>query len=823
MKQSKYALGRQLRPTIAPLTAAIGLALGASNLQAATITVTTLADGSVPGECTLRDALHSANTDSSTTACAVGSGPDEIVFQGGLVGTLTLSGGPLLIGSELSIQGPGEALLTIDGNGLDRVFAAQATPSASIDGLTLSNGYTNEVYGGSALVALNATLSLSNCTISGNASGMDALGGAITAYQSELSIDACTISNNTVAGGILRGSPPTAFGAGVLAVGSSLTIGNSTFSSNLSDQYGGALNSVGSLVDISNSSFTGNQALIGGAIVLGGYSLATVTDSQISGNQAQAGGGLILGGQSEADLTRVEVTNNYAVETGGGVQVGFGYVPAMPLSAPAGGNTLFGGGPTAELTGPGTLTVVDSTIGENGTTRTGGGLAAKYDSTVELSSTQVALNYALPGIVPRLGDALPAGRGAYQGVGGGLSAIEGAYVQAAYVDVGYNDAAYGGGAAAFQNGSLALLDSLISGNQAGVGGGLLGGFFNPPPAAGSDPIVRSRGAAPYNGAIGVIYSEVSGNTANNGGGVSSIFDGLAVVKYSEVRNNTANQWGGGLLSYQSYLATVSSQVVENTAERGGGLFHNGASGGAVVSRSEVIGNSASVAGGLYLAGSSAELKYSTVADNTALTIGGVVAYSPGAPDGIVIVNSTVSGNNAEIVGGVYAVGATLDFTTVSHNVSTGAPTPRLGPGGEPMGTGEIPGGAFLLQNVISSNSIFSDNTSPGGTIDLNVLAAAAGITIEHSLIETPGAEVVPGIGTLTGLDPELGPLTDNGGPTRTRALSATSPALDAGNPVTTVEFDQRGEPFPRVFGGRADMGAFELFFDEVFQDRFEQP
>ena len=65
-------------------------------------------------------------------------------------------------------------------------------------------------------------------------------------------------------------------------------------------------------------------------------------------------------------------------------------------------------------------------------------------------------------------------------------------------------------------------------------------------------------------------------------------------------------------------------------------------------------------------------------------------------------------------------------------------------------------------------------------------------------------------------DPMLGPLADNGGPTRTAALTPGSPAIDAGRASGAVyvsrdrlDFDQRGEGFPRVVGERVDLGAYE--------------
>ena len=52
-----------------------------------------------------------------------------------------------------------------------------------------------------------------------------------------------------------------------------------------------------------------------------------------------------------------------------------------------------------------------------------------------------------------------------------------------------------------------------------------------------------------------------------------------------------------------------------------------------------------------------------------------------------------------------------------------------------------------------------------------------------------------------------------------------SPAINAGNPGNQIpDFDQRGEGFPRQFGGGLDMGAHERQSpggDVIFSDRFE--
>ena len=58
------------------------------------------------------------------------------------------------------------------------------------------------------------------------------------------------------------------------------------------------------------------------------------------------------------------------------------------------------------------------------------------------------------------------------------------------------------------------------------------------------------------------------------------------------------------------------------------------------------------------------------------------------------------------------------------------------------------------------------------------------------------------------INPQLGPLADNGGPTFTHALLPASPAINTANNATCAATDQRG--IARPFGGVCDIGAFEF-------------
>ena len=82
----------------------------------------------------------------------------------------------------------------------------------------------------------------------------------------------------------------------------------------------------------------------------------------------------------------------------------------------------------------------------------------------------------------------------------------------------------------------------------------------------------------------------------------------------------------------------------------------------------------------------------------------------------------------------------------------------------------------------------------------------------YNISDDNGAGLLTGPGDQINTDPMLGPLQDNGGPTLTYALLPGSPAIDTGDPNFTPPptYDQRGNPFVRVFGGRIDIGSFEV-------------
>ncbi|MEZ5581838.1 MAG: CSLREA domain-containing protein [Candidatus Competibacteraceae bacterium] len=114
------------------LSLALLLALGGT-AQAATITVNSNADEAISdpdnGNCTLREAVEAANTNTAVDACTAGeAGPviDTIEFNDGL-GTIALTEGQLSISETLSITGPAGGV-TIDA-GARRGFSTPVLPT----------------------------------------------------------------------------------------------------------------------------------------------------------------------------------------------------------------------------------------------------------------------------------------------------------------------------------------------------------------------------------------------------------------------------------------------------------------------------------------------------------------------------------------------------------------------------------------------------------------------------------------------------------------------------------------------------------------------
>ena len=279
-------------------------------------------------------------------------------------------------------------------------------------------------------------------------------------------------------------------------------------------------------------------------------------------------------------------------------------------------------------------------------------------------------------------------------------------------------------------------------------------------------------------------------SGSNSWRVFSIYAPQQQIEISGLTIRDGREAGAGGIKNPNADVLLENVVVTNNA--GLGLWNGGAimnQGTMTIRNSTISGNSAEDTGGGILNLSTLTVEGSTVSGNTALSGGGIYTSFPAT---LTIINSTISGNSAENFAAGVFVGtespATITSSTIANNTGT-------------ANDGIVNYGALTLLNTVVAG-----NGDPADGDD--VVNYGTG-TASYSLIRSEGGYgLTDVIGNLLGVDPLLGPLADNGGPTLTHALLAGSPALDAGPIDGCPGTDQRGVARPQ--GYYCDMGAYEL-------------
>jgi predicted outer membrane repeat protein len=399
-----------------------------------------------------------------------------------------------------------------------------------------------------------------------------------------------------------------------------------------------------------------------------------------------------------------------------------------------------------------------------------------------------------------------------------LSVLDGVTAELIGVTVanGNETEEHGGGIR--NEGTLTLTNSTVSGSSAGRDGG----------CRTDDPaLLCSEGGGIWNaGTLTLMDSTVSENSAPFGGGLANRGGNLTVID-STVLGNSADGCrgvgavlcsGGGGIWNAGTLTMLDSTVSGSTANWGAGIYNRGVP---TLNNSTVSGNAADFDGGGLLNFETMTLIDCTVADNIAGQSGGGIANEAGMLE---VRTSTLSGNTAASAGGgVYNPGgaaAQLGNTTLSGNTA------------ETWGGAIYTGGDLLL----ASGTIAANDAPTASAIYDPGSPSARLRSITNTLIEGGCADSPPfdsdgynieSPGDTCGFSQEtdrpaelqlnLGPLADNGGPTRTHALLQNSVAIEripeadcvdgAGEPLT---IDQRGAPRPAGASSACDVGAFEV-------------
>ncbi len=283
--------------------------------------------------------------------------------------------------------------------------------------------------------------------------------------------------------------------------------------------------------------------------------------------------------------------------------------------------------------------------------------------------------------------------------------------------------------------------------------------------------------------------------------------------------------GPGIVSNGAEPLTLDDVVVRDNVnapnQRGGGLLVNG---GAIAIRASVIADNAVIGddGGAAIAleNTQATIVASELRGNQTPTNNGNGTVLVDGTTTLGIAGSRLTGNHAYHGGGVYvsalATGlVTIANSTFDRNVSA-----------SDDGAGIAISDASTAKVLASNDTFIGNGDADAGAAGPTFLAAgqlrlqdsavvnagsACGqsgsvTSLGHNVIDDASCGLA-GAGDRQSIDPRLGPVAGNGGPTFSALPSADSPLLDAGDPSACPPTDQRGVARPQ--GAGCDIGAVE--------------
>ncbi|MFO0836093.1 MAG: choice-of-anchor Q domain-containing protein [Phycisphaerales bacterium] len=676
-------------------------------------------------------------------------------------------------------------------------------------------------YGGG--IFASRTLTITNSTISSNTSQPGGQGGGLFLNT----LEPMTVRNSTIAGNLGNGGIHIADGALVML--SSLVAGNAggdflgdalgagSFNNLVQDaaHAGGISNGVNAnLVGVDpllsaladNGGPTKTMGLQAGSPALGtGLNPANLTSDQRGGPFAR-GTSVDIGAYQRQSLALVVDTNSDAVDgnySAGNLSLREAIdacnanplADAITFASALNATTITLGG--SELLVFGDLTITGPS--QNALSISGNTATRVFEIA---SSASVSISK----LTIKDGHSASLAGGVYINANATLNLVE----------VALSGNTSSGGAGGINNdGTLTITNSTISGNTASSSHG--GGINNTGTLTiTGSTISQNTAQSPYSGGgvnnfgqLTIASSTIYGNTALYGGGVNNSGGTFTITNTNILQNSAPGANGGAVHNYGNGTGTITNCTISgNSAELGAGVMNDSST--LTISGSAISGNTANAEGGGVYNNSLLTITNSIISGNTAVSRGGGVHASDGT---LTLTNSTVTGDSAPYGGGIAIVNGALIVTncTISANTASvqggglyaigASPTIRNSTIGANLGSGGIfvdQSFPLLISCIVAGNTggdILNGGLSAGSINNLVQDAAHAG-----GLTNGVDANIV-------GADPLLSALADNGGPTKTMALAAGSPAIGKGLNPANLTTDQRGGPFAR--GASVDIGAYQ--------------
>jgi hypothetical protein len=363
-------------------------------------------------------------------------------------------------------------------------------------------------------------------------------------------------------------------------------------------------------------------------------------------------------------------------------------------------------------------------------------------------------------------------------LGGGLYMLSTGSLIMTNCEVSMNTAvqtgASGGGMALY--GTVEISDSLIQGNQAdALGGGI--DLTNSGSLTITNTVIKENE---------VLASDAYGAGLSVAGWMSAT--GLT-VEDNQILSSQTN--GGGLYNTGTALISQSSFLSNQSGNNGGGIHHS--YGELVLTDSVVRGNTAASDGGGLFIDDAATLERVEISQNQA-SIGGGIKAQVDSGDMLDLLNVTISGNSGTSGSGIFTTSSgttNMVHVTLYGNIVT---------------SGTFAGGIVAYNDVNIVNTVIAGN-------DNDQCQSGSLNSVGYNLSSDSSCGFTS-TGDWQSLNPQLGPLAENGGYGLTHEPLPGSALIDHARPTDVYPQDQRGYPRP-VDGDQnssvlPDIGAVEL-------------
>jgi len=810
-------------------------------------------DIQVDENCSLRDAIRSANWDNSIGGCPAGDGIDRILLSQ----DITLADKLPDISSMVAINGNGHTLSAADRY---QHFAVKEGATLWLNNIVLSDGYggyyssvinrghliiqdslirDNHANQSAAVLKSQGNLTVRRSMLLDNRSGWH----GVISSSGETTVEHSTISSNlgpavnggrtlTIKDSTISGNRRDTLNRASIEMGEGhLNLDNST----VTDNEDGGVSIRGGSAFIDNSSITGNFE--GSGVSLYNARFVEITNSTISGNQSdRSGGGLYVSGDSHVTLQHVTLAYNTG-ESAGGIYRREGSIKLI--------NSIIAGNQPVDC-----RAVLDQNISnliEDGTC-----LPAHAGDPLLLPSTGDPAFHPLADGSPAINSADPdhcpdkdqTGNERPDKADGGC-------------DIGAIESQTGIAAEPTPPPALCTLagairaantDQPVGACPAGDGHDtiMLSGFISPEdyrvlrlenelPAITSEITIEGTGNSISGqhkhriflvdgGELTINNLILGSGNAVNGGAIHVKGGGSLTINESSICRNIADEDGGGIyVDGASFLSITNTTICKNETSdntgRGGGIYLAGMSTLEVHSSKFLDNSNTDEAGAIYSDGSNVTILDSVFSGNSSRREGGAIAVYNGTS--LSITSSAIVRNEADFSGGAIAVSdSTLSVSnsTISGNRAKGLSIEFSSVGGGIKSSNSAVtlthvtltdnyanwGGGIRMSSYGDSsrlkllNSILAGNTGDDCSLDEGEsLVVSVGNLIQDGSCK---ADVIgdPHLRSLTGLRPH-------------HPLYPNSPALGNADPAHCPPADQLGRP--RSQAGGCDIGAIESAFE----------